>query len=796
MKKLKSVVASILALSCINFVGCEKGGDSYTVTLQIGAEVYSTMEVNKDSQLSTPAAPTKEGYTFIGWYTDAECTQKYEPSVLSANLTLYAKYEAKQLRISLDLDGGSLEEGVNKYVLVKHNETYSLPVPSKTNYTFVGWEIENEDGTTAEFPASGTYALTSGCFLTAVWDKISGDADEDASTALFVKEGSYFKERASVEDEFTYVFVTGMTYNFSTLTELGIVGGGSAIEQNGLSFKANKAVEDFKLQITKEVDGTEVSYERDAKVVDQVESFDGGADYIASWGVGADRSANFQDANKTVANTTMSVGRNNYVPDMYMLNDSDQVLSWDTAHIQFTVKDDGVETTDYTFANGAFTFGQSIAAGSVVEITYAPKYSLTNQSMKVNVKLNEGVNVYDNAGLRTAYANKDVHEINVLRNIKAEAAPEDLVPGYPNYPINDRDHGVYTRLVVAADEDKITVNGNFFKVDGSNLPYVNNDYSGWNWTETNPAYYIPNVQIGMFLYFNVIDHGAGDLKRYRNNGEVTINDLHVSGNYTKEAGYTVKYGDRELLEQAGAYCGIVLRGGQLTMNNTTVTNTKTGVLVASDHDEVANTYAATLTLVNSKIKHNWGSSLYGWDLTVMNISGSYLGDNSGPAIHIDECPNANTDIETIINMTDTKVENYITGDDAFFTAFDMADTAGMLKTVLETGDPRDPNNPGIAGATQNTCSVIKEINGLQYINLIAIVMSTGSTSDWKTGENTPVDPQGQPTIKFNTTYMFAPQYNLWQGYYGFSNAALGVTDPAAMMLGWVEVYDLYPQIRG
>ena len=45
------------------------------------------------SAVTKPADPTREGYTFAGWYTDEACTEAYDFSVaVTADMTLYAKW--------------------------------------------------------------------------------------------------------------------------------------------------------------------------------------------------------------------------------------------------------------------------------------------------------------------------------------------------------------------------------------------------------------------------------------------------------------------------------------------------------------------------------------------------------------------------------------------------------------------------------------------------------------------------------------------------------------------------------
>ncbi len=50
--------------------------------------------VSYGGTVTQPAAPTRDGYTFTGWYTDEACTQAYDFSdTVTGDLTLYAGWE-------------------------------------------------------------------------------------------------------------------------------------------------------------------------------------------------------------------------------------------------------------------------------------------------------------------------------------------------------------------------------------------------------------------------------------------------------------------------------------------------------------------------------------------------------------------------------------------------------------------------------------------------------------------------------------------------------------------------------
>ena len=64
------------------------------------------------STVTKPADPTREGYTFGGWYTDEACTKAYDFSAaVTADMTLYAKWNKKA--VAPGGNGGSGSNGGN-----------------------------------------------------------------------------------------------------------------------------------------------------------------------------------------------------------------------------------------------------------------------------------------------------------------------------------------------------------------------------------------------------------------------------------------------------------------------------------------------------------------------------------------------------------------------------------------------------------------------------------------------------------------------------------------------------------
>ena len=82
-----SNVALVLVLACRNNQKC-------VVTIKsTGADDHETITVKKGAVLTLPAAPTKDGYTFMGWYKDINGTKPFDFNTkISGNVSIYAKW--------------------------------------------------------------------------------------------------------------------------------------------------------------------------------------------------------------------------------------------------------------------------------------------------------------------------------------------------------------------------------------------------------------------------------------------------------------------------------------------------------------------------------------------------------------------------------------------------------------------------------------------------------------------------------------------------------------------------------
>lgn len=97
--------------------------------------------------------PTKKGYDFLGWYSDAKCKNQITSLTASdegaVEIDVYAKWRIHTYTVNYyDENGalftGSFAEGVTAPKYMDYGDTESLPTPTRTGYTFKGWYSDPE----------------------------------------------------------------------------------------------------------------------------------------------------------------------------------------------------------------------------------------------------------------------------------------------------------------------------------------------------------------------------------------------------------------------------------------------------------------------------------------------------------------------------------------------------------------------------------------------------------------------------------------------------------------------------
>ncbi len=119
--------------------------NQYTITFNTNeGTAIAPITQNYNSIVSKPTDPTRDGYTFAGWFTDnGTFNNEYTFSTMPLNgITLYAKWNIDGYTITYHLDYGINGNNPTSYTINTNDIT--LEDATKEGYTFNGWYTEQE----------------------------------------------------------------------------------------------------------------------------------------------------------------------------------------------------------------------------------------------------------------------------------------------------------------------------------------------------------------------------------------------------------------------------------------------------------------------------------------------------------------------------------------------------------------------------------------------------------------------------------------------------------------------------
>lgn len=108
--------------------------NTYTITFDTaGGSEIAPITQDYGTVITAPKAPTREGYTFIGWDKEIPTTMPAE------NMTVTAQWEINQYTITFDTNGGSEITPITQ----DYGTAITAPAdPTREGYTFIGWDTE------------------------------------------------------------------------------------------------------------------------------------------------------------------------------------------------------------------------------------------------------------------------------------------------------------------------------------------------------------------------------------------------------------------------------------------------------------------------------------------------------------------------------------------------------------------------------------------------------------------------------------------------------------------------------
>ena len=189
----------------------EPSAAEYTISFYIDGALADIIRTSGNETLDLPAAPGKDGYTFVGWFFDNgtwrnELTaDTYSEKPLTGDVSVYAFYEKteepvlpQEYTVFFDVDNGTPVAAVTTSRIEKQPQT------TREGYTFEGWYADKNFTEKVTFPYEVTRAQT----LYAKWEKNTytvhfetdgGTAVEDMTVSVIERSPSTEKKGYTFE---------------------------------------------------------------------------------------------------------------------------------------------------------------------------------------------------------------------------------------------------------------------------------------------------------------------------------------------------------------------------------------------------------------------------------------------------------------------------------------------------------------------------------------------------------------------------------------------------------------------
>ena len=189
--------------------------EPFTVTFDSdGGTSVEPQLVEKGSPIVAPENPTKEGYTFLGWYVGDE-KWSFIGYVVTGNITLTAKWEINTYTVTFDANGGVGGESIT----ATYGSKISPISVTKEGYTFLDWYL---DGTKWDFEAD---TVKGNITLTAKWEintyTVTFDANGGTNgKSITATHGSTVSSVSTAKDGHTFLgwYLNGTKWDFEADT--------------------------------------------------------------------------------------------------------------------------------------------------------------------------------------------------------------------------------------------------------------------------------------------------------------------------------------------------------------------------------------------------------------------------------------------------------------------------------------------------------------------------------------------------------------------------------------------------
>ncbi len=672
---------------------------------------------------------TKPGYVFIGWYDSPSFTNQINFDTFKYNsfegtaATIYAKWEPL-IQLATPVVTNVTDTTITWYVnhvnglypvtfklLLDGVESIitpltTVPSGSLTTYTYIAEQLDIAGTHTIKLISQGVEGISMSSVYSNTFTHVTeADPVEVVDETLIY---DYFLiEKAGLVT--TYIFYTDMVYNFDAKYDFTITEGGSLVSANDNKLNTNSTPGHFSFDVynsltleTKHYQGEVVTYISQFALGSNLNNYISSinpendlflSDTVTPYLVGSMNDFHFDIRILDSKGARVEQTNAELLYKFYLWNGASYELLTTNLSTYLSISEDYI--IDF----------KTIAEGKQFKVEIDPKYEATkvqSPTLSFEFKVNNGYNVFTDADLKTYFADFSVQSINIHSTIIATLAANQLnadgtpVNGYatPTGPGSSDGTKIYAnpyiRMSGAIDNDNLVINGNYFTINGSNLPYmkVTSDPDG-GFTDTgfDGSFDVVSVQVAI-LYYNVFHSSNLAI----NNNHVAFNNLTLVGNTSTPAiNYSQSAEEILLAEQlmsrnSGGYVGITVRAG-----NSHIFNSNIGLMTIG---VTTNAYGLTTegAIVTTHIDHStfyneWANSIFGWASSQITITACDIGLSGGAAIHVeDNRPGSGGAEDPTVNLDAlTTVNNWVSGQEAWFKAYGMTGAALAIKTNADGG---------------------------------------------------------------------------------------------------------------
>lgn len=159
-KRLVAITLAILMLvmECLSLFSCGTKVENFELSFNVDGENYATITTTGTEAIQIPENPSKDGYTFDGWYWDKDVWSKpftansLLDAPISSDMSVYAKFTPIAYSISYEMDGGTHNNPATYTI----ESSFEFANAQKAGYTFLGWYTDATYTTQIKSISAGT----------------------------------------------------------------------------------------------------------------------------------------------------------------------------------------------------------------------------------------------------------------------------------------------------------------------------------------------------------------------------------------------------------------------------------------------------------------------------------------------------------------------------------------------------------------------------------------------------------------------------------------------------------------